>query len=331
MGQCRSGSGGRSRRKRRGIVANRFDKANMIADETVLILGAGASFDYGYPVGRALMESIWDALRTESTLTRLLYNCNFSEKLIRQFGADLRECNLPSIDAFLEHRGVEFERIGKAAIAGTLIPCEILANLSRIGWYEYLHSRVIGRIGDFQRNKLTVVTFNYDRSFEAALFIALQKTYNLTDTAAADYVKVIPVIHVYGQLGGLPHLSDNGRPYDLRVDAKVIEHSIQGIKIVHEGKEDTPEFQLAQEKISKAKVVCCLGFGYHPENVKRLNLSQTLDGVGKRVYLSTYGFTNMQANKILHRIFPNGKTSDVRMEESHLRIQEYLKATAVLE
>jgi hypothetical protein len=303
----------------------------MIADETVLILGAGASADYGYPVGRDLILSICDALSQERTLYQLLYNCNFSMELIKRFGTDLRESNLPSIDAFLEHRGVEFEKIGKAAIAGTLIPNEIRANLSRIGWYEYLHSQIIGRIEDFQRNKLTVVTFNYDRSFEAALFFALQKAYNLTDTATADYVKAIPVIHVYGQLGELPFLSDKGRPYHPEVNAHVIEHSIQSIKIVHEGKEDTPEFQLAQEKISRAKVVYCLGFGYHPENVKRLGLSQTLDGAGKRVYLSTYGFTNMQANKLLRRIFPNGSTSDVHMEKEDLPVQEYLKATAALE
>jgi hypothetical protein len=122
----------------------------------------------------------------------------------------LRECNLPSIDAFLEYRGEEFESIGKAAIAGTLIPCEIRANLSRTGWYEYLHSRIIGRKEDFEWNKLTVVTFNYDRSFEAALFVALQKAYHLSDTETAAYVKVIPVIHVYGQLGGLPFLSEKG-------------------------------------------------------------------------------------------------------------------------
>jgi hypothetical protein len=303
----------------------------MIADETVLILGAGASADYAYPVGRELILSICDALSKERALYRLLRSCDFSMELIKRFGTDLRECNLPSIDAFLENREVEFGKIGKAAIAGTLIPHEDRAKLSRTGWYEYLHSRIIGRIDDFQHNKLTVVTFNYDRSFEAALFFALQKAYNLSDTATADYVKVIPVIHVYGQLEGLPYLSDKGRPYNPEVDAKVIDHSIQSIKIVHEGQENTPEFQLAQEKIAKAKVVCCIGFGYHPENVNRLGLSQTLNGVGKRVYLSTYGFTNMQAKKLYLRIFPNGHTSDVRTEESHLPVQEYLKATAALE
>lgn len=304
----------------------------MIADETVLILGAGASFDYGYPLGRDLLMSVCKALSEEGALHRLLRNnCGFPWDTIKRFETDLRECNLQSIDAFLELRGKEFERIGKAAIAGILIPKEIRANLSRTGWYEYLHSRIIGRKEDFERNKLTVVTFNYDRSFEAALFIALQKSYNLTDTEAATYVKVIPVIHVHGQLGGLPFLSENGRPYDPEVDANVINLSIQGIKIVHEGEENTPEFQLAKEKISNAKLVYCLGFGYHPDNVKRLGLSETLQGAGKQVYLSTYGFTHRQANKRLLQIFPNGRTSDVQMENGDLPILEYLRATAALE
>jgi len=303
----------------------------MIRDETVLILGAGASADYGYPLGRSLLMSVSEALCTESGLYQLLYNCNYSGKLIKQFGTDLRECNLPSIDAFLERRGTEFESIGKSAIAGTLIQNEIPANLSRTGWYEYLHSQIIGRKEDFRRNKLTVVTFNYDRSFEAALFISLKKAYNLTDQETAAYVNVIPVIHVYGRLGELPHLSNNGRPYDPKVDPGVIHNSIEGIKIVHEGQVNTPEFQLAREKISKAKLVYCLGFGYHPENMMRLDLSQTLNDAGKRVYLSTYGFTKAQADKLLRRLFPNGWNSEIHLEYGNIPVLDFLRGTAALE
>src|SRR5437868_2505685 len=135
-------------------------------------------------------------------------------------------------------------------------------------------------------NKLSVVTFNYDRSFEAALFIAVQKAYNLTDKEAASYVKSIPVLHIYGQLGELPHLSQNSRPYNPLVHAGIIMQTIDSIKIVHEGKDkEIPEFQAAREKIEKAKVVCCLGFGYHPENMKRLRLGETLQGNGRVIYL----------------------------------------------
>lgn len=189
----------------------------MITEKTVLILGAGASVDYGYPLGRALIISIYENLTEDRALYKQILQCHFQPQLIEQFGTDLRECNLPSIDAFLENRN-EFEKIGKAAMAATLIRHEGLGYLSRQGWYEYLHSRLIGRKEEFQANKLAVVTFNYDRSFEASLFLALLKSYNLTDSECAKYVNMIPIIHVYGQLGELPHLSENGRHYSPLVD-----------------------------------------------------------------------------------------------------------------
>ena len=276
---------------------------------------------------------IYDNLTEDRALYQQLLQCYFQPQLIKQFGTDLRACNLPSIDAFLENRD-EFEKIGKAAIAAILIRHEEIGCLSRRGWYEYLHSRLIGRKEEFQANKLTVVRFNYDRSFEASLFLALQKSYNLTDSECADYVSRIPIIHVYGQLGELPHLSENGRPYDPKVDQGVINQSVGGIKIVHEGAEDTPEFQRAQEAISQANVVCCLGFGYHPENVKRLNLSQTLQGMArKKVYLSAYGLTPRQAEKLKARIFPDGITGSIYLEfggQVH-NVLDFLRETAALE
>src|ERR1041384_2040838 len=126
----------------------------MITEETVLILGAGASADYGYPLGRELMLNICDSLKKGfSPLYKNLVNCSFHSSDIERFATDLRECNLQSIDAFLENRS-EFEKIGKAAIAGTLIPHEDVLRLSRTGWYEYLHSLLIGRKQEFMNNKL---------------------------------------------------------------------------------------------------------------------------------------------------------------------------------
>jgi hypothetical protein len=198
----------------------------MITEPTVLILGAGASVDYNYPLGRALVMSICEELVNEtSDLFELLLQCHFMPQLIQQFRVDLRESNLPSIDAFLENRN-EFEKIGKAAIAGTLIRYEAPENLSRKWWYEYLHSLLIGRKEDFRRNKLVVVTFNYDRSFEASLFVALKNSYNLTDEECAEYLRAIPIIHVYGQLGGLPHFSENGRAYIPTIDKDIVNQSI---------------------------------------------------------------------------------------------------------
>jgi hypothetical protein len=43
-------------------------------------------------------------------------------------------------------------------------------------WYEKLF-QLMADGGDFGNNQLSVVTFNYDRSFEAFIFTALQNLY----------------------------------------------------------------------------------------------------------------------------------------------------------
>src|SRR5262245_12389134 len=304
----------------------------MIAEDTVLILGAGTSVDYQYPLGRKLIMDISEQLTNQnSSLYKLLIQCHFQPQHITDFKDDLRACNLPSIDAFLENRD-EFEKIGKSAIAGMLIPCENESYLSRTGWYEYLHGRLMGRKEEFYANRLKVVTFNYDQSFEAALFLALKKSYKLSDAECANYMNVIPVIHVYGQLGELPYRSTNGRPYNQNINEEVINQCIGAIRIVHEGADDTPEFQQAQEAIRTAEVVCCLGFGYHQENVNRLNLSQVSQGPqSKRVYLSAYGFTLRQSQRLGARIFPGGYSRNIQFGGERQTVLDFLRETAALE
>ena len=135
----------------------------MILKRTVLILGAGASVDYGFPLGRTLITQICARLSQKTTTRDLLIDCKIAETHIDQFQRQLAASNLPSIDAFLENRP-EFEKIGKAAIAAILIPCELEQKLKRKEgqylWYEHLHSKLIQRKNEFTRNKLSVVTFN---------------------------------------------------------------------------------------------------------------------------------------------------------------------------
>ena len=151
----------------------------MIAKPTVLILGAGASADYGFPTGRQLLLKICEEARPDASLYDFL--CNWMavpRPLIEQFAYALQNSAAPSVDLFLENRK-DFEEIGKLAIAATLIPYEdykAFLPTNKPRWYETLfHLMVEG--GRFEDNKLSVITFNYDRSLEAFLFLALQNLY----------------------------------------------------------------------------------------------------------------------------------------------------------
>lgn len=167
------------------------------------------------------------------------------------FARDLWNSRLPSIDDFLFHRP-EYSLIGKICIlfvlsdyedakrfqpfsqiqGGTFVPghqppCEW--KYPSCGWYEYLfHCLREGTSGDFEKikqNKLSIITFNYDRSLEHFLFTALQAIYGiqLNEGDIAEFFKRIPVKHVYGELGILSwkynHLDEYRQKYHTQPDA----------------------------------------------------------------------------------------------------------------
>jgi len=246
----------------------------MIRSPTVLILGAGASAPFGFPAGRELLLQICAHLSADTDLKQRLRACGYEQKLIECFRDELYLSMQPSVDAFLEKRS-EFLEVGKAAIACALIPYEQESKLyrgERLDWYEYLFNQMSTSLEEFRSSQLSVVTFNYDRSLEHFLFLALKHSYGLSDEECAEQLKAVPIVHVYGTLGGCLHSDGGSRPYEPTVTPDVVKQCTSAIKIVHEGTTDDPELAAAHDLLVRAEVVCFLGFGYHPVNVERLKL-----------------------------------------------------------
>ena len=249
----------------------------MITTHTVLVLGAGASLEYGFPSGRILLTNLVGSLRHETSgYFKILEECGFKADDIREFRKALDLCGLPSVDAFLEGRPA-LVPVGKAAIALDLIPAESEEGFSRHAgnqcWYEYLFSRVNAPPSDFKKNMLSVITFNYDKSFEHFLFLALKHSHDLSDDRSAELVRSIPIIHLHGHLGELPHLTGQGRPYKPTLSSAIVMESSRTIKIIHESTDADAEFVMARKLLEQAETICFLGFGYHRTNVDRLGLS----------------------------------------------------------
>lgn len=261
----------------------------MITRPTVLVLGAGASAPFAFPSGRQLAELVWRGLSDNNhQLSLLLQSCGFDASLLLAFSAALRRSARPSVDVFLEHRPEpEFLQVGKTAIAASLIPYEVEGNLfdDRKGnWYKYLFNRLgPDLLEDVAPSRLSVITFNYDRSLDHFLFEALRNSHGLTEEKAARYLLVgTPIIHVYGKLGELPYVGGPGvRPYSPSEGSKNASEALaakDSIKIVSEGVEGDPEFGRAKQLLSEAEVICFLGFGYLKKNVERLGLEHRPDG-----------------------------------------------------
>ena len=157
----------------------------MITRPTTLILGAGASQPFGFPTGSELRARILGLTRLNDTDSKnLLSIFGFNQDQVMFFCDSFRKSGKASIDSFLEHRQ-EFSRIGKYAIAVALISNEDenkLFDVRNLNWYQYLYSKITTDFFptdflDLTRNRLSILTFNYDRSIEHYFLHALSNSY----------------------------------------------------------------------------------------------------------------------------------------------------------
>lgn len=287
----------------------------MIETPTVFVLGAGASIPYGYPSGEKLREEICHELEDPShSYGRMLQRQGYSPNEILEFRNNFFYSGKSSIDAYLEHNK-EFIDIGKLVIARSLIPHEDLDYLfqkvegrfqkrSNDKWYDYFYNRFDTSFDEFDTNEFSVITFNYDRSFEQFLFTALKYSYNKSDKECSDLLKKIPIVHVHGKLDDLDWQNPNGRPYDANVESdELLKKSADGIKIIHENIDNSKSFKEAQKLLERSHKIQFLGFGYNKTNLERLKI---LNFTNKTIQGTCVGLADAEkgyVTKLFHESF----------------------------
>jgi len=275
----------------------------MIKEPTVLIVGAGAASPYGFPVGTELVAAICTKLSRDnhSTAKAILRELGFSDNSLHLFAEELAFSHSESIDAFLQHRK-GWRDLGKAAIASVLLPYERQTKLfEKPDWYH----RVLKTLRSSMTtpmSQLTIVTFNYDRSLEWYLYLTLKNSFGLAVDEAASMLRSIRIIHVYGSLGLLHPLHENGLIFGQPINKDVVDISRKSIRIIHEENEDVMHLREIWNEIYTAKRVCFLGFGYHASNMKRL-FPDHLDLPSSTEFLGTaYGISGAEKNKLQERL-----------------------------
>ncbi|MGB8951354.1 MAG: hypothetical protein WCC06_01620 [Candidatus Aminicenantales bacterium] len=275
----------------------------MIKRPTVLILGAGASMPYGFPSSEGLMQQILEEIRPNSAkeLFRTLLRFGFKSEDIDDFYAGLKHSQKFSVDEFLEHRP-EFMKIGKIAITLTLSTYEkkdqLFEQRSDKNWYRYLWSKLSDTpFEEFDKNQLSIITFNYDRSIEHFLISAMIALYRRPRQDCAKKLKRIPIIHVHGRLGALPWQEENGRSYHDQINLDEVVNISEQIKVMKEQDDSPQEFDEAVKRLNSAELICLLGFGYNPRNLRRLKAKEIF-GTGKSVWGTTLGFGEAEKSDI---------------------------------
>src|SRR5690606_35663826 len=97
---------------------------------------------------------------------------------------------------------------------------DVLALARNPGWYAHLRRALrVDSLDELDRNQLSVVTFNYDRSLDCFLHRYVQHQFQVSaDDAWAHLEQAIPIVHVHGRLAEYPNCdyADDLEGFDLK-------------------------------------------------------------------------------------------------------------------
>lgn len=303
----------------------------MIKQNTVFVLGAGASKHYGYPTGEELRNEIimkfkvWylNHIMHANPLTPwlesvLIINDKIPEN-VKTFIQDFDDSG-DQIDIFITRNShnKEYNRLGKLAIILSIIESEWKSKFPNDNkdWYrELLNQLTDGRTepDDFRisqnTNKVSFITFNYDRSLEHYLHYTLQRKFKYANPSdISEEINSIPIIHVYGMVASLEwqdnstnihQLSYNiNKNMPLGIDA---DEMSKNIFVMHNNR-DNPNVEESKNLLRQANSIYFLGFGYLKENMEILDIPNTIEGA-TRIYGTAHNFSDQYVDNLIARCF----------------------------
>ena len=267
---------------------------------TVLFLGAGASLEYGFPLGPRLRTDVLNNLSGQGG-SALLKKCGIDEESIRLFGRALRYGKYETIDAFLEQKP-QFRKAGSLLVANTLIQSERtdLFQTNPDGWYERLYGTLALDQGSPGVLPVSIVTLNYERSLEHYLRERITYGPDHIEKAAIEKLQSIPIVHAHGTLGSYPEVKygDLGaNNSDALLSA--VRNAAESLRIVTDRLSDSAAFQEARRLVHEAKNIIFLGFGYHKATIDAMFAG--CDQKDKELFGTAFGLAGTARDRVAAR------------------------------
>ena len=303
----------------------------MINKKTLFILGAGASQPFSFPGGLQLRQNIIELIGPTYTNTptpqylQIFEQCGHALPALYLFKDTFVKSQKYSIDAFLEHRP-EYIRLGKLLITHNLIQLENLETIyNNSDWYGYLWNKMNSKFEDFDKNNISFITFNYDRSLETYLLNSIMALYNKPEDECYQKLKKIPIVHVHGKIG-MDKYEDpvNYTSFGQNIIRDYIKliKAAETIKIIHEDISNDEEFLLAHKLIKEAEQIIIIGLGYDETNLSRLKINDA----NCSIIGSSFGLTMIEKNLI------NKKFSGIEFSiYNHHKALDFLRHSVMIE
>ena len=273
----------------------------MLSAKTVFIVGAGASYEVGLPVGMTLKNVIAKKLdiRLDDSGSRLLSgDAYILDTILRRDRANmnvyLNSCwqirdgipLSPSIDDFIDahqHDG-RIAVCGKLAIAQSILEAERSSKLFfnstdqrginfdgiqdtwYVDFYQLLSQKVTKESLSQIFDNVTIICFNYDRCIEHFLVHALATHWHISVTDSYSLVSQLKIFHPYGMVGeylpGKVRMLPFGNEHLPSFD-----EVISSVRTYTERVEAAEELAAMRHAVQDAEALVFLGCAYHPNNM----------------------------------------------------------------
>ena len=288
----------------------------------LIILGAGASVDFGFPSGVDLLKEIYglwikpegrylhlylhilNRIRPKDTIAQ-----DIAKDRIQSLASRLFYSGAESIDDFLSQCTDKAEvYFGKVTILNLILEKESASDNANqpkalFRWDENWLRKFFG--SEFRRDSIDllkkkfeqvqvgIITFNYDRNVEHFLYHALKFYYDLPSRDVVALMQNIKIEHVYGEIAPLGwhegdpnkmlRYGDNFSAFPYNKEDKILNCAISNIRVINEDREkDLESRQKSQALITEADRVHILGFGFLGSNLDVLGFNEYKKNLGGR-------------------------------------------------
>ncbi len=300
----------------------------MFKRNTLFVLGAAAS--PGFPLGAALKTEVAEHLNfrghdgginistKQSLLWTTITRAKIDPRRAVQIGEIVRDGIefSSSIDNFLEVKSAESDLVFccKLAIADLILGHERRKlelhdkssrsrNLSDFGgsWLQIFAQACFQGCKSWEDvpsalDRISVITFNYDRVFEQFVRISIMRLFSVSYTKAAELCSALRLVHPYGCLGNLPCSGSDGElgfGQAYNVDLRGTALNIR--TFTEQAIESTARSNL-ESLTTNAECIVFLGFGYLPQNLELLEPKRSR--IRRQILGTSYGISDY-ATKIL--------------------------------
>jgi hypothetical protein len=304
----------------------------MLDRDTVLVVGAGASKEFGLPIGADLQDiiahsldirfeggviqsgsgALWEAIEQSAPARRkeLFAAC-------RRVRDGLPLSN--SIDNFMDvhSHDADIRTVGKLAIAHSIGRAEQDSRLFvELGAGKGLNFQSLGDTWivrlfrllqeGVRRDQLetffqrvSFVVFNYDRCVEHFFHGALRAMYGLDDVAASKIVGTARILHPYGTIGALPWQVQSGQghtPFGARHCS--LEAMANNISTYTDPQSDERTRSAIRDAVEQADRLCFLGFSFQEQNIELIAPDGGTDAgvIGTALSMSEFNVTEIAAD-----------------------------------